>query len=907
MTNSVAANFFSQLGAALGKPEGYDAAGTFDPVLHAAESMLQKAAEALNGTAAERMEAAREAQRQANAWSKVTQSISATAPPGNRIVQNMTKIGQQIAQGLQQSANTLASQAGTAASSAATRQAIASVVGASSAALGVGLAIGQIAQAGFAGGATAIGQKVAGILAGTAVSALVLAGIGVSVSGIALAIALGYAVGKLAETAYDFNFLYLKDAFKALGELGQWLGERGFFDPIFGPFERAKRWLWPRDPIILDLDGDGLETVGLASNVYFDHDGDGVLTKTGWAGKDDALLVWDRNSNGSIDTGAELFGDFTPLPNGTLAPNGFAALAALDSNGDGILDANDPAFAELKLWRDASQDGVSQGGEFISLTDAGIVSLNLTNLLKNQRLSNGNTLSREGSFTRADGTTAAMGEFKLAIDTFDTQFADEIEVPEALRSLPNMSGAGNVRELQQAATQSGAVAGLLSQFQSAPTRAEQKALLDRLLAAWADTSGMAKSMEERSNGRYRIQYDAFGNERRSNNLTGLVGDTLATGGALMSDALGPGVSARYRALIDEWTQKLHILEAFNGQYFFNLPEKKSQTDGANWGLFLQAGSTAGSGSAAMALEAYPILHVSFSQGQLDLLQQAYDGLKESVYASLAMQTRLKPYLDVIELVIDEAGIRLDATQLNQMLADKKTLDPENYLADLLDLDRYAGGFLAGTNWVGLADFDTMIDTLPQTTGIAALLNEFKVRTLTGGDESQWLGNGADIVLAGEGNDRLYGNNGADWLFGQGGDDIIYGGNGEDLLSGGAGNDLLRGDAGADTYVFGRGYGHDTINDNAENGIQRDSVRFTGLTPADIRVTADYTDSLTFTITDTGETLTIPANGTWWGRNGIGQNVFDDGTVWRHGDALRATVAATTDGDACANETWRMVA
>ncbi|MDZ4316739.1 MAG: hypothetical protein U0989_18470, partial [Azonexus sp.] len=100
--------------------------------------------------------------------------------------------------------------------------------------------------------------------------------------------------------------------------------------PNFGEnFNRAKTWTWPRDPIILDLDGDGLETVGLASNIHFDHDGDGVLTKTGWVGKDDALLVWDRNANGSIDTGAELFGDFTMLPNGTLAPNGFAALAAL--------------------------------------------------------------------------------------------------------------------------------------------------------------------------------------------------------------------------------------------------------------------------------------------------------------------------------------------------------------------------------------------------------------------------------------------------------------------------------------------------------------------------------------------------------------------------------------------------
>ncbi|MFN4003781.1 MAG: peptidoglycan DD-metalloendopeptidase family protein, partial [Hylemonella sp.] len=171
------------------------------------------------------------------------------------------------------------------------------------------------------------------------------------------------------------------------------------------PFSDAKGWQPPRDPIILDLDGDGLETVGLASNVYFDHDGDGVLTKTVWAGKDDALLVWDRNGNALIDTGAELFGDFTPLPNGTLAPNGFAALAALDANGDGVIDASDPAFAELKLWRDTSQDGQTGAGELISLADAGIVSLNLAHTLKNQRLSNGNTLSREGSFTRADGST----------------------------------------------------------------------------------------------------------------------------------------------------------------------------------------------------------------------------------------------------------------------------------------------------------------------------------------------------------------------------------------------------------------------------------------------------------------------------------------------------------------------
>jgi hypothetical protein len=353
-------------------------------------------------------------------------------------------------------------------------------------------------------------------------------------------------------------------------KFGEWLGQniptpydiQKYFNDLFN---RAKNWVWPRDPIILDLDGDGLETVGLASNVYFDHDGDGVLTRTGWAGKDDALLVWDRNGNGRIDTGAELFGDFTPLLNGTLAPNGFAALAALDANGDGVIDASDPAFAELKLWRDADQNGATGAGELISLADAGILSLNLANTLKNQNLANGNQLTREGSFTRADGTTSGMGEFRLAIDTFDTQFAEPVEVPEALKTLPNMQGAGNVRPLQQAAAQSGALAGLLAQFQNAPTRAEQKALLDQLITAWADTSGMARTLEERAAGQYYIEYLAFGNERGSANLErdafGMAGLTDAAlpmvgGGSsrilVQYHAESPVITENYRSLITDW-------------------------------------------------------------------------------------------------------------------------------------------------------------------------------------------------------------------------------------------------------------------------------------------------------------------------------------------------------------------
>lgn len=432
----------------------------------------------------------------------------------------------------------------------------------------------------------------------------------------------------------------------------------------------GKRYSPPRDPLLLDLDGDGLETLGLSAHIHFDHNGDGVLTGTGWVGGGDALLVWDRNANGRIDTGAELFGDFTPLPNGTLAPNGFAALAALDANGDGVIDASDPAFAQLRLWRDASPeggapDGLTGEGELISLAEAGIVALDLAHTLRNQGLANGNTLSREGSFTRADGTVSGMGEFRLALDTFDTEFADAITVPEALQALPNMGGSGNVRDLQQAAALSGDLAGVLAAFQGATTRGAQQALLDALLTAWAGTSGM-DSLEERAEGRFRILYEAFGGVRRSSHVASAThtASEVALGAGLLTDAGNSSLSEEYRALIAAWRQKLAVLEAFNGQYFFNLPGVRSETAGANWGLAVQAGS-GGSGAAALAIGGWPTLRVQFAQTQLDLLQQAYDGLRESVYASLVLQTRLRPYLDRIELVIDETGLRLDAAGIDR--------------------------------------------------------------------------------------------------------------------------------------------------------------------------------------------------------------------------------------------------
>jgi hypothetical protein len=127
----------------------------------------------------------------------------------------------------------------------------------------------------------------------------------------------------------------------------------------------------PTDPLVIDLDGDGVELVARAgSNAYFDLDGDGFAEQTGWVKPDDGILAVDRNGNGTIDDISELFGSATQ--------SGFDALKAFDTNNDGKVNAQDSGFGTLKIWRDLDGDGVSDAGELQSLTQAGISSISVT-------------------------------------------------------------------------------------------------------------------------------------------------------------------------------------------------------------------------------------------------------------------------------------------------------------------------------------------------------------------------------------------------------------------------------------------------------------------------------------------------------------------------------------------------
>ena len=598
-----------------------------------------------------------------------------------------------------------------------------------------------------------------------------------------------------------------------------------------GPDDEPKKIAIPprRDPLALDLDGDGIETTSPSSGevILFDNDGDNIKTGTGWIKPDDGWLVLDRNGNGIIDNGRELFGVDTYKSNGQFATDGFDALKDFDVNGDGKIDANDSVFANLRIWRDLNQDGISQAGELTTLGSNNVSAISVKAEAVNINLGNGNVQTALGTFTRTNGmlgTAAVMSSTAANLDlltaSFYREFLEQIPLTEQAIALPHLNGSGRVRDLREAISLSPELGAWVEDYSLQTTRQSQIDRLDGFIDRWANTSDM-KSLKQ--------QADALANQgvQLTYNLSGV--------------SIG---SARHQELI----HKLGVIERFMG-FTYAGPGGEARLTPLD----------ASSGN----------LTVTLSSAQVASIELSYSRFTTDIYESLLTRTRLNPYvMAILEGVEWDADIpKINPLYFKQFVDNAIAQNPRVAAIDFIELVSATGGNL---NFSKLG-FDiegylfTKLNSLPDTEAFSEKLHRWDVRMAAATERT------------------LIGTAGSDFLLGTSGDDTLYGDGGDDILIGKGGNDSLYGGSGSETYLFGKASGSVTIFESYDSNANTDIVLLdAGINPTDVTIRRDgLGNDLLLSIAGSSNQLRIAMFFYLDGVNPftVEQIKFADGTIW----------------------------
>ena len=244
-------------------------------------------------------------------------------------------------------------------------------------------------------------------------------------------------------------------------------------------------------PIIIDLNNDGIKTTKLYTNkVSFDLDNNGFKEQVAWSDAADGLLALDLNNNGVIDTGAELFGNYTALPDGTLAPNGFEALKQYDSNKDGLIDSNDEAWDKLKIWQDSNQNGKTDAGELNSASTLGLQSISLAYQQSAMLDTNGNAHKQISSVKWKDGKTSeAIDVWFQTNNTLTVYNEDKYDKSVLPSGLPEVIAFGNMLNLQDAMVANPTLLALVQKYINSTDKSDE--LMLEIIYQWAGATDVA--------------------------------------------------------------------------------------------------------------------------------------------------------------------------------------------------------------------------------------------------------------------------------------------------------------------------------------------------------------------------------------------------------------------------------
>ena len=505
------------------------------------------------------------------------------------------------------------------------------------------------------------------------------------------------------------------------------------------------------DPLVLDLDGDGVELVGLdASNAYFDLDNTGFATKTAWVHSDDGILALDANNDGVINNIDEVFGN--------AEQDGFSELSAYDTNADGLIDAQDTVFADLKVWRDLDGDGNTDAGELQSLSDHQIQSISLTGQRAATSAEAAQGVKSVGGFTRTDGTTGEVADVEFETNRLLSQYVGDFSWDLDVLGLPWLKGYGQLADLHIAMSMD---RSLLDQVQAAiqpENVGDLKSSFEQILFKWAGVDGIDPSALDANPG--------IAPDMTSRTFT------FATSGVVLSFEQLGAIKA-YTAMTD-----MQIGDGLTG-------------DGRNAGdLYQEAWDTMFNSLFSRFVIASGVLDSVLPDARYNPFTDQYDlGVGANTFM---LQDKIK------ELLFSGDATSVDIGLLAEFVAiqvDPATSESFNQmLVELLSSDSAA--------------------QLITSEYLALVASDFASILVAGSDISDEFSgsSGADALVGLAGDDVINGHHGSDSLYGGAGNDTLHGGHGDDTFTGGTGNDVMNGSYGHDTYLFNLGDGIDTINE-----------------------------------------------------------------------------------------------
>ena len=636
------------------------------------------------------------------------------------------------------------------------------------------------------------------------------------------------------------------------------------------------------DPLVFDLGGDGITTVSLEeSNAFFDLDNNGFAEKTSWVGAKEGLLAYDKNGDGIINGGNELFGDRTLMKDGkTLASSGFTALAEYDNNKDGKIDSNDAIYTLLRIWQDSDGDGIASASELKQLVDLGIVSIGLS--YNNTGVTDGanNIQVRTGTFTLADGSSRTLGEYLLNRNPVHSVDSSPIEISDDVALLPNVQGAGNVGSLHKAIMQdkSGSLRSLVEKFIAEKDVAKREALTEGILAHWAGVD----SVDPKSRGdafdarKLAVLEKFFGAEFQ--------GSPNTSSAPLLKSSYTKLFEVVYVSLISQAQLKDIVNSVADDNDEISFEKAKQAIDAA-----IAQDPVAGSGllgEFARAMKYYGLK----SSKEFAVLRGYYAG-KSAEYGRIidfAGEQVLRGTANGELLSVGDLYTLIDGDSGNDLLEGGNGNDT---LVGGTGNDRLEGGEGNDTYIFSKGDgVDTVVDTsgidtiqfgegISPDDIVAKVVQDssyvnlelsikgtddkitvrqhfgynyysyeetpsYQVEKITFADGTTWdsktihdkahnmsgtesgdtyyASDQSAIIFRGlGGNDFITGSIANDLLYGDAGNDTLEGNAGNDTLVGGTGNDRLEGGEGNDTYIFSKGDGEDRIFD--ANGLA-DEVR-----------------------------------------------------------------------------------